>query len=473
MKLDLETLELLLDNIGCGVFTVDNERRITSWNRSAAEITGFPASAMLGKRCCSLKCLNCVQGTAGEAEDCQVFREGNTGPQECVLARADGTTVRVLKSGRLLYDKAGNLLGAVESLTDISSIRTEFNELFQDSAGLQESAPVPGMIGLSEQMRQVYRLVRFAAESESTVLVTGESGTGKELVARAVHALGRRHSGPFVAVNCSALPETLLESELFGHVKGAFSGAVANKVGRFELAAGGTVFLDEIGDISPLIQLKLLRILQNREYQRVGESASRTAEVRVIAATNKDLLQAVRRGEFREDLFFRLKVFPIAIPPLRDRKSDISELVRHFITEFNRKTGKRISLIKPEAMKLLLEYCWPGNVRELEHAIEYAFVLIQNEELGPFELPQEILRMEFRKQFCPPGQQNFLIAADSQAAVTAAPSNHRGQPGRSELLQALQQYGWNQSAAARHYGVSRVTIWSWMKKLGITKPSGG
>ncbi len=464
-------LELIHQNVECGIFAVDADCRVIYWNAAAERITGRTATEMIGNDCCDMHCMDCVNHEKQNIDTCSLLKNGaETKAIECVLRRPDGTMVRVLKSAKGLRDEAGKIIGAVESLIDISSIKPDLTAYRGSSAQHEETAPVPGMIGQGVEISEVYRLIRFAADSESTVLITGESGTGKELVARAVHQLGRRSAGPLVAVNCSALPETLLESELFGHVRGAFSGAIRDKVGRFELAGGGTIFLDEIGDISPLIQLKLLRVLQNQEYQRVGESATSTADVRVIAATNKNLLDAVRRGEFREDLFFRLKVFPIALPPLRDRKGDINELVRFFIERFNQKTGKHVQHIDPEAMKLLMDYCWPGNIRELEHAIEYAFVLCQGQEITPFMLPQEILRVEFRKQYCPQGQHGSLAgqltASDSAPLLPAT----RSRPGREELLSALESGGWNQSATARFFGVSRVTVWNWINKYGIVKP---
>jgi len=469
MGLSGEMLELLLENIDCGLFTVDTECRITSWNSAAEKITGLKSGEMIGRSCRELSGLSCFSDCNKDNDDCPVFRDGELKTTECLITRPDGTTLRVLKNARLIHDKQGSLLGAVESLTDISALDSRPAPVPRQQREEQESSPVPGMIGTGEQIREVYRLIRFAAESESTVLVTGESGTGKELVAQAIHALSRRGKEPFVAVHCSALPESLLESELFGHVKGAFSGAIADKVGRFELAGGGTIFLDEIGDISPLIQLKLLRVLQNQEYQRVGESLNRKADVRVIAATNKDLLAGVRKGEFREDLFFRLKVFPISLPPLRDRQSDINELAYYFVHAFNRKTGKNIRRIHHDAMKLLLDYCWPGNVRELEHAIEYAFVLCQKDEIDPFELPQEILRTEFRKQFCPGEKSTGLTAVLASDSVPLKPGS-RIRPEQAEILHVLEQTGWNQTASARRLGVSRVTVWNWMNKMGIKRP---
>ncbi len=473
MPPDTELQPLLLDSLDCGVVVLDTTGRITFWNQAAERLTGIAATEAVGRLCAEMRFASCFRELAWESGTCRLFREGKISNLECEIERPDGSRVRVLKSGRLLHDEQGRLLGAVENFTDISSLQISGwpARPVGRSGPEDETAPVPGIIGSGAAMRQVFRLVRFAAGSESTVLVTGESGTGKELVAQAIHALSARRERPLVAVNCAALPETLLESELFGHVRGAFSGAIANKVGRFELAAGGTIFLDEIGDISPLIQLKLLRVLQNQEYQRVGESATRRAAVRIIAATNRDLLKLVRSGEFREDLFFRLKVFPIRTPALREHKEDLPELVEHFIRLFNRRTGKGISFIAPAAMKLLLGYCWPGNVRELEHAIEYAFVLGKGPEISPFELPQEILRVEFRRQFCPPGEHDGGLAGlPAEPAPATLLRTPRSGVSREELLRVLEQSGWNQTLAGRLLGVSRVTIWSWMKKLGIRKP---
>ncbi len=472
MTLSASMLESIHQNVECGIFAVDADCRVIYWNQAAERITGRTAAQMIGNTCRDMQCTAMLEQEKHKLDTCSLLENDTkeTLTSECVLRRPDGSMARVLKSSRVLRDENGGIIGAVESLTDVSSIKPDLTADFRDGQQHDETAPVPGMIGRGGAIREVYRLVRFAAESESTVLVTGESGTGKELVARAIHQLGRRRDGPLVAVSCSALPETLLESELFGHVKGAFSGAVRDKVGRFELAGGGTIFLDEIGDISPLIQLKLLRVLQNQEYQRVGESATSTADVRVIAATNKNLLDAVRSGEFREDLFFRLKVFPITLPPLRERKSDISELAGHFIERFNLKTGKQIRRIDPEAMKLLMDYCWPGNIRELEHAIEYAFVICQGEEITPFMLPQEILRVEYRKLFCPQGRQGSLAGTRGSPAEAWLAPARRTRPSREQLLSALESSGWNQSATARFFDVSRVTVWNWINKYGIRKP---
>jgi len=246
------------------------------------------------------------------------------------------------------------------------------------------------IIGKSRAMQQVFTAIRAAAASEATILIQGESGTGKELVAGAIHFNSDRRKGPLVAVNCSALSENLLESELFGHVKGAFTGANRDRMGRFEEASGGSIFLDEIGELSPLIQVKLLRVLQEREVERVGDSRKRRIDIRIITATHNDLYARVREGHFREDLYYRLKVFPIRLPPLQERREDIPILADHFIRGMNRQTGKTVTGLSPGAMRIFMDYPWPGNVRELENAIEHAFVLCSGGDIDVADLPIEI-----------------------------------------------------------------------------------
>ena len=292
------------------------------------------------------------------------------------------------------------------------------------------------------------------AGSEATVLIQGESGTGKELAAGAIHYNSERQNNPFVSVNCSALSESLLESELFGHVKGAFTGAVRDRSGRFEEAHGGTLFLDEIGEISPFIQLKLLRVLQEREIERVGESRKRKIDIRIIAATNKDLYGLVQSGAFREDLYYRLKVFPIQLPPLRKRREDIPLLISDFIRFQNQKTGKQVAGISQSAMRILMDYTWPGNVRELENAIEHAFVLCDSGNMDVFDLPVEIRQFEYRP-----------AALKAPPTILRAPLEKKLT--REALLEILGESAWNKAEAARRVGLSRTAIWKYMKKWDI------
>jgi transcriptional regulator with PAS, ATPase and Fis domain len=290
-------------------------------------------------------------------------------------------------------------------------------------------------------MQDIYRLLEDLANLETTVLITGESGTGKELVARALHYSGQRAFKPFVTVNCSALTESLLESELFGHVKGAFTGAIKDKQGRFQAANGGTILLDEIGDISPLIQLKLLRVLQEKVFERVGESTPQKVDVRVIACTNKDLKEKVKKGEFRQDLYYRLKVVEVPLPPLRDRLEDLPLLVDHFCRSFNERFKKNIEGISSEVLSRFMNYPWLGNVRELEHVMEHAFVLCHGRVITLEHLPSE-------------------ISNDEKTEQITIPKIHGKEPKQAqEILDALNKTDWNKAKAARILGIGRRTIY--------------
>jgi transcriptional regulator with GAF, ATPase, and Fis domain len=317
-----------------------------------------------------------------------------------------------------------------------------------------------GLVARSPAMLRMFRLIANLEESEATVLLTGESGTGKELVARALHLHSPRRQGPFVAVNCGALPGELLESELFGHVRGAFTGAVRDRVGRFELAAGGTLFLDEVGDLPLPLQVKLLRVLQERTFERVGESRSRTSDARIIAATNLDMRRAVQEGRFRDDLYYRLRVVPIEIPPLRERRADIEPLARHLLLRVGGRHGRSLRL-SPDALRMLLRYTWPGNVRELENALEYAVAVCKGQTIHADDLPVELLHMT-----TPAIEPLPLLFAEEPAlpAVSAA-SPDNGE--RQRLQAALATHQWRRDATARALGISRTTLWRKMRELGL------
>ncbi len=314
------------------------------------------------------------------------------------------------------------------------------------------------LIGHTRPMRALHRLTRQAAESTVTVLITGESGTGKELVANAVHKLSDRANGPMITVNCSALSESLLESELFGHIQGSFTGAVRDKTGKFEAARGGTIFLDEIGEISQLLQRKLLRVLQEKKITRVGDNHETPVNIRIIAATNRDLHALVRDGRFREDLFYRLNVFPIRTVPLREHAGDIPRLVAHFIRRFNTEYDRRVRGVTENARRLLMDYCWPGNVRELENCIEHAFVLTGGEWIDLFDLPQDLRKVDYRDRVC--------RDVTPHTPDTAAPSAKRRHLRREDVMDALEQSGGNKALAARRLGVSRVGLWKALKRWG-------
>jgi transcriptional regulator with GAF, ATPase, and Fis domain len=368
-----------------------------------------------------------------------------------------------LLNSRSIQDEHNNIIGVVSSFSDISVLKQTLHRLAQMEIHLSHTTGFEGIVGKSRPIHEVFELIELAAASNATVIITGETGTGKELAARAIHRRSSRRDAPLVTVNCSALPENLLESELFGHAKGAFTGAIRDKTGRFELADGGTLFLDEIGEISPLIQVKLLRFLQQREFERVGESVTRKADVRIIAATNRDLRAMVHNGNFRDDLYYRLKVFPIHIPPLRERKEDVGPLVRHFIDRFNRETGKKLGALTHDAALTLMDYCWPGNIRELENAIEHAFVICRQGDIDLFDLPLEIRRVELRQGMCKPSQ------AVTDAGLSMQSGAATRNLDRNAVLSALKANNWNKAAAARTLGVDRTTIWRKIKFFGIDR----
>jgi len=449
---------LIWDMIPCGVFAVDADGRILFWNRAAEEITGYSADEMLGRSCTRLRLEGrCGQGCSDGVPGCHVFQEREVHQEECTLQQKDGKPVAVIRSARVISDDTGKPIAAVESFADVSRIHNAEARLESLQQEVRERFAFGRIVGTSPPMRRVYQLIRQVAEMDTTVVIAGESGTGKELVARAIHYNSPRRTAPFVAVNCSAIPDTLVESELFGHVKGAFTGATGDKIGRFEAAQGGTLFLDEVADISPFIQLKLLRVLEQRTYERVGESLPRTADVRVIAASNTDLRDAVDTGGFREDLFYRLRVFPVFLPPLRDRKEDIPLLVDHFRETLSNESGKAIGEITPRAMQLLMDHCWPGNVRELRNAIEHAFVTCNKTSIDVYDLPLEVRQTESRCRIC----NRLLSEADAPG--------HRDE--RAELVVLLQANNWNTAAVGRHLGVSRTAIYKRMKKWGIERPA--
>ena len=453
--LDPNFARLLLECMADGVFTLDHKGIITSWNPSMSRITGYKAAEAVGKSCMFLNFSRCFSKTcpAGIGE-CGIFEQSAVDSKECFLRHKDGHDVSVVKSAKAVREK-GSIKGVVETVTDLTELQKARRKAEEASLRLGERHRFENIIGKSHPMQEVFRALEAVASSEATVLIQGESGTGKELVAGAVHYNSLRRNNPFVSLNCSALTESLLESELFGHVKGAFTGAGRDRSGRFEEAHGGTLFLDEIGEISPFIQLKLLRVLQEREIERVGESRKRKIDIRIIAATNKNLYGLVKNGNFREDLYYRLKVFPIHLPPLRKRKDDIPLLISNFIHLQNQKTGKRVTGISQSAMRILMDYTWPGNVRELENAIEHAFVLCDGGDMDIFDLPVEVRQFEYRP-----------------AAPKTIPSNQGMIPRkktltRENLLEILNECRWNKAEVARRVGVSRTAIWKYMKKWDI------
>ncbi|MBE9544895.1 MAG: sigma-54-dependent Fis family transcriptional regulator, partial [Proteobacteria bacterium] len=316
---------------------------------------------------------------------------------------------------------------------------------------IEHSSGFSGLIGKDPQMQVIYKLIEDVAPTDATVLIQGETGTGKELVARAIHKQSLRSAKPFVVINCSAYPATLLESELFGHEKGAFTGAIRQKAGRFEQADGGTVFLDEIGEISSTAQIKLLRILQSQKFERIGGEQTLSVNVRVLAATNKDLLQEVKDSNFREDLFYRLNVIPIQLPPLKNRRNDIPLLARYFLRHFAAEQEKLVGRFSSEAMRRLLDYSWPGNVREIENSIEHAAVLAKGKVIEISDLPTLIRQ---------------TVTGKPAGTVMTMVENER-----KLLMEVLDECSWNKKAAAHRLGISRSTLYDKLRKYQITKPT--
>ncbi|MGE5297245.1 MAG: sigma-54 interaction domain-containing protein [Solirubrobacterales bacterium] len=453
------SLAQVVDTMAEGVFVVDGSHHIVLWNKAMELLTGYSQAEALGKDCSMLECGG-MHLSESDRHGCPLFDhdELTPGRLECLLRDRNGEQIPILKSASILKNADGATIGLVESITDLRPLKY-LEQRVEEVDGA--SVPVRRMarlVGSSHRMQTLYERIHLAANSHTTVLVLGETGTGKELVAEAIHFAGARKQGPLVKVNCSALSENLLESELFGHVKGAFTGAIKDKVGRFEAAGGGTIFLDEIGDISPLIQLKLLRVLQEREIEPVGSSQTQKVDVRVIAATNKDLRALVRDGRFRQDLYYRLRVFQIDLPSLREHKEDIPLLVENFMERFNHQTGKSIRSISSEARQCLMDYCWPGNVRELENTIEHAYVTCQTSEIGLFDLPPELRRSEFRAAEC---------AGKTKTQDQIEPPVSSGAVTQERLVRTLEECGWKKAEAARRLGLNRATIWRKMKEWDI------
>jgi two-component system response regulator HydG len=450
-------IDQIIDSMADGVFTMDTGGRISSWNPAMARISGYSAEEALGKTCKIMQFSRCFgKKCPANLESCGIVKHGFAEVKECILQHKDGHEVPVVKNANVVRDENDEIVGVVETVTDLSELNKVRHAEEEALLRLRELHRLDNIIGKSHAMQKVFEAIRLAAACDTTVLVQGESGTGKELVAGAIHYRSDRARFPLVTVNCSALPESLLESELFGHLKGAYTGAIRDRVGRFEQANSGTVFLDEIGELGSHMQVKLLRVLQEREIERVGESRKRKVNIRIIAATHQDLHRKVQEGQFRDDLYYRLKVFPIYLPPLRIRKDDIPLLASHFIQKQNEKTAKEINGISQHAMRVLMNYSWPGNVRELENAVEHAFVLCQKARIDVADLPAEIRRGDY---------------APFRDEVAYMPGNlpprTRIKITRETILKILDECEWNKAEAARRVGLSRTAIWKYMKKWNI------
>jgi two-component system, NtrC family, response regulator HydG len=436
-------LEAIFRSVNDAIITFDKNMRITAANDATRDICAVDPREIVGKdlhavpRLCAQSCFAAFREILGGARTLKDYR------LECKQPNRPHQVVALSSSP--LRDRADRTIGTVLVIRDLTRVAEMEGEL-------RERYSLHNLVGKSHTMQRIFRLLDQLMNTDTTVLITGESGTGKELVAKALHYGGLRAGKPLVTVNCSALAENLLESELFGHVKGAFTGAQRDRVGRFQAAHGGTIFLDEVGDISPALQLKLLRVLQDKTFERVGDSATYQVDVRVIAATNVNLKQKVGSGEFREDLYYRLKVLEVALPPLRERREDIPLLVQHFITSFNQSYRKSIEGVSQDALKVLMTFLWPGNVRELQHAIEHAFVLCPGPTVTLEHLPAEL--RDYAPSEMPATAPRPKIAALEEA----------------DIRRALEKTGWNKAKAARLLGISRPTLYQLISHHDLRPP---
>jgi PAS domain S-box-containing protein len=436
-------LETILNSVADGVFTINLDRDITSFNRSAERITGIKCEQAIGQKCFDVFHANICQSR------CAMEKTLKTGKSiidlPVSILNIKGKTVPISVSTAVLKNERGDTVGGVETFRDLSAIEDIRRELSrQYSFG--------DIISKNHEIVKLFGVLPDIAQSSSIVLIQGASGTGKELFARAIHNCSTRADGPYVAVNCGALPGGLLESELFGYCKGAFTDAKTDKPGRFARARGGTLFLDEIGDLPLPLQVKLLRVLQEGEYEALGATKPMKSDARIIAATNRDLADLMAEGKFREDLYYRINVIKITLPPLSERREDIPLLAEHFISRFNARTGKRIAGVSSEVLGLLMRYEFPGNIRELENIIEHAFVLCRDTLITIEHLPADMQDKSARRAVVP-GSEDASCFKKAEAQV---------------IRDTLKKYDNNRGDTARELGIDKATLWRKMKRLGIT-----
>lgn len=439
----VDSTAIVLESISDGVFTVDSQWRITSFNRAAEEITGIKRDEAIGRHCSDV-----FRASMCEA-DCALKHTMASGKsiinKSAFIVNAQGKRIPISVSTALLRDETGEVLGGAETFRDLSLVE----ELRRELKGRFRAGDI---ISRSAAMQKILALLPMLAASDSTILIQGETGTGKEVLARAIHSQSERSEKPFIAVNCGALPDTLLESELFGYKAGAFTGANRDKPGRFQLAEGGTLFLDEIGEISPALQVRLLRVLQEKTFEPLGSTHSVKTNARIITAANRDLDTLVDKGSFRRDLYYRINVVKMELPPLRKRKEDIPLLVDHFISRFNRIQNKKISAVSSEVLAFLMAHDYPGNIRELENLIEHAFILCNEGAIQPRHLPEDF--MAHAPVACKPGDMDGTIKAVEAQTI----------------LEALKRNGYNRLAAAKELGIHKSTLFRKVKSLGIRLP---
>jgi len=434
----VNTNNIILDSIADGVFTVDREWRITSFNRAAENITGVAREKALGSFCREVFRANiceteCALNTTIETR-CPIINKA------VYIVNASGKKIPISISTAILKDEQNQIIGGAETFRDLTLIEELRKALYRQYT-------FDDMISKNHQLHQIFKTLPDIAKSECTVLIEGPTGSGKELLARAIHNLSSRQAKPLVTVNCAAIPDSLLESELFGYEAGAFTGAHKSKPGRFARAEKGTLFLDEIGDFSPKLQAKLLRVLQEKEYEPLGATREKKADVRIVAATNKNLAQMTEEGLFREDLYYRLNVIKISLPPLSQRREDIPLLIEHFISRFNTQQGKSIIGLKKEAQSILVHHDYPGNIRELENIIEHAFIMCKGGLITPEHLPDYLHNS-------PPDQ---LPSAGTTLAEIEARA----------IYDSLVRNNWHKKASARELGINKTTLWRKMKRYGL------
>lgn len=435
-------IEILTDLVDAGaVFAVDADSKILFWSKGAERLFSQPAEAMLGKPCA--EALGCAEGR----DPCGLAELGTIRDQIVTLRKPDGDSLTLLRTARGFFNAQGQFVGALEFLQPRGNAEI--------ATGGDGERRFHGILSRDPAMLAMIGIIRNVAETDATVLIRGESGTGKELVARALHLESPRRQQAFLAINCAALTPSLLESELFGHVKGAFTGAVRDHIGLFQRADGGTLFLDEVAELPLELQAKLLRVLQEKTFIPVGGNAAVSVDVRIVAATHRSLRDAVKSGRFREDLMYRLRVVPIFLPPLRERPQDIELLLNDSIDSHNRLGRRQIDVIDPEVLRRLLDYRWPGNVRELINVVEYAFAVGRDSILGPDDLPPE-----FREPTAAP-------AVEAIARTASAPAWAAIPDEAERIRRALQQCQGHQDQAAALLGISRATLWRKRKKFAI------
>jgi PAS domain S-box-containing protein len=449
MKQQIENYtQIIIDSIADGVFTVDKDWKITSYNRAAEKITGIGKDDAIGRYCWEVfKASICEQR-------CSLRQTIESGRpivnQPIFIINSEGERIPISISTAVLKDTNGTLVGGVETFRDLSVIEELRKELTSQYSFLD-------IISKNKEMQRLFGMLELISESDATILLEGESGTGKELFAKAIHSLSHRKKGPMITVNCGALPDTLLESELFGYKAGAFTDAKKDKPGRLALAENGTLFLDEIGDISQLLQVRLLRVLQDKVYEPLGSTKSEKANVRIVSATNKNLENLVKKGLFRDDLYYRINVVKLVLPPLRKRKEDIPLLIDRFLNKFNKLCGKEIHGLSPEAMSVLMAYDFPGNVRELENIIEYATVVSQNSLVRIENLPENLLEgLDSKNKTATPKTSEKAFSFETVE--------------KDFIRETLRKNNWNRKAAAAQMGIHPSTLWRRIKRLNLEIP---